>query len=145
MQKGTQNHTEAQTAQTYRTDIQVRFNDTDALGHLNNTSYALYAEQGRVAFLNTFRDEGVNLILAHISLDFLRQVRFRDAVYVLTRIAKVGRTSVTLVQEIYGNGELAARSHSVVVMFDYNTQKPVPIADEVRAQLAPYLVEGGDS
>ena len=119
----------------------MRFNDTDALGHLNNTSYALYSEQGRVEFLNKFRDEGVNLILAHISLDFLRQVRFQDVVYVLTRIAKVGRTSVTLAQEIYSNEELAARSRSVVVMFDYKTQKPVPISDEVRAQLEPHLEE----
>lgn len=125
--------------QTHRTDIQVRFNDTDALGHLNNTSYALYAEQGRVDFLDQFRNEGVYLILAHISLDFLQQVRFRDAVYVLTRIAKVGRTSVTLAQEIYSNDTLAARSRSVVVMFDYRTQKPVSVPDEVRAQLGPYL------
>ena len=130
---------DTQTQKAHRTDIQVRFNDTDALGHLNNTSYALYSEQGRVEFLNRFRDEGVNLILAHISLDFLQQVRFRDSVYVLTRIAKVGRTSVTLAQEIYGNDELAARSQSVVVMFDYNAQKPVPISDEVRAKLGPYL------
>lgn len=124
----------------HRTDVQVRFNDTDALGHLNNTSYALYSEQGRVDFLDQFRNEGVYLILAHISLDFLRQVRFRDTVHVLTRIAKVGRTSVTLAQEIYGNDELAARSQSVVVMFDYSSQKPVPVADEVRAQLGPYLL-----
>ncbi len=124
----------------HRTDIQLRFNDTDALGHLNNTSYALYSEQGRVEFLSKFRDEGVNLILAHISLDFLRQVRFQDSVHVLTQIAKVGRTSVTLAQEIYGNDELAARSRSVVVMFDYSTQKPVPISDDVRTKLEPYLV-----
>lgn len=117
----------------------MRFNDTDALGHLNNTSYALYAEQGRVDFLDQFRGEGVYLILAHISLDFLKQVRFRDAVFVLTRIAKVGRTSVTLEQEVYGNGDLAARVRSVVVMFDYKAQTPVPIPASVRAQLTPYL------
>ena len=127
------------TQKAHRTDIQVRFNDTDALGHLNNTSYALYSEQGRVDFLDQFRGEGIYLILAHISLDFLRQVRFRDTVYVLTRIAKIGRTSVTLAQEIYSNGELAARSRSVVVMFDYSSQKPVPISDDIRAQLQPYL------
>ena len=32
---------------------------------------------------------------------------------------------MTLAQEIYGNGELAARVRSVVVMFDYGSQKPV--------------------
>lgn len=124
----------------HRTEIQVRFNDTDALGHLNNTAYALYAEQGRVDFLDRFRSRGVYLILAHISLDFLRQVRFRDAVYVLTRVAKLGRTSVTLEQEIYGDDALAARARSVVVLFDYDAQKPVPVPGVVRVQLEPYLV-----
>ncbi len=125
--------------QTHRTEIQLRFNDTDALGHINNTAYALYAEQGRVDFLDTFRSEGVYLILAHISLDFLRQVRFRDSVYVLTRIAKIGTTSVTLEQEVYGNDEVSARARSVVVMFDYEAQKPTPITDEVRGQLEAYV------
>ena len=123
----------------HRTEIQLRYNDTDALGHLNNTSYALYAEQGRVDFLDRFRAEAVYLILAHISLDFLQQVRFRDAVYVLTRVAKVGRTSLTLDQEIYANDVLAAQVRSVVVMFDYGAQQPVPISGAVRAQLEPYL------
>lgn len=123
----------------HRTEIQVRFNDTDALGHLNNTAYALYAEQGRVDFLDRFRSEGVYLILAHLSLDFLRQVRFRDSVYVLTRVAKLGRTSITLEQEIFGNDALAALSRSVVVLFDYDAQKPVPFPDEVRTQLGPFV------
>ena len=30
---------------SHRTDIQVRFADTDAQGHLNNGSYAIYAEK----------------------------------------------------------------------------------------------------
>jgi len=121
----------------HRTDIQVRFSDTDALGHLNNTAYAVYAEQARVTFLDELRTGDVYLILAHISLDFLRQVRFRERVHVLTKVAKLGRTSVTLFQEIYAEDELAARVHSVVVFFDYSAQTPVLIPGAVRAQLTP--------
>ncbi len=130
----------------FRTDIQLRFNDTDMLGHLNNTSYALYAEQGRVAFMDEFRragafPEGVFVILARLELDFLRQVRYGDRVHVLTRVAKLGRTSVTLAQDIHGNDLLAARAVSVVVVFDYNTQKPVPVPERARELLEPYLPE----
>lgn len=130
----------------FRTDIQVRFNDTDMLGHLNNTSYALYAEQGRVAFMNEFRKagvlpEGVFVILARIELDFFEQVRYGDRVFVLTRVAKLGRTSITLAQDVYGADALAARAVSVVVVFDYGAQKPVPISEEMRARLEPYLLE----
>ena len=136
----------AAATQPFRTDIQVRFNDTDMLGHLNNTSYALYAEQGRVAFMDAFRrdgafSEGVFVILARLELDFLRQVRYGDRVHVLTRVAKVGRTSVTLAQEIYGDDALAARAVSVVVVFDYGLQQPVPIPERARELLEPYLFQ----
>ncbi len=132
--------------QPFRTDIQVRFNDTDMLGHLNNTSYALYAEQGRVAFMDEFRrggalPEGVFVILARLELDFLRQVRYGDRVHVLTHVAKLGRTSVTLAQEIYGDDRLAARAVSVVVVFDYGLQKPVLISERARRLLEPYLLQ----
>ena len=115
------------------------------LGHLNNTAYTIYAEQGRVALMD-FRatgalPEGVFVLLARLELDFLRQVRYGDRVHVLTRVAKVGRTSVTLAQEIYGDDALAARAVSVVVVFDYGLQQPVPIPERARELLEPYLFQ----
>ena len=68
----------------HRTDIQVRFNDTDALGHLNNTSYALYAEHARITFFQDVGGSVGSLILAHLSLDFRQQVKFGDNVAVET-------------------------------------------------------------
>lgn len=127
-------------SQPFRSDIQVRFNDTDALGHINNTSFALYAEYARVEFLDNLRTGEVYLILAHLSLDFVKQVKFREEVYVTTQVAKIGNSSVTLSQEVYASGEVAAKVHSVVVLFDYSTQKSVRISDEVREQLDQYLL-----
>lgn len=133
----------------YRTDIQMRFSDTDALGHLNNTAYALYAEQARVELFNQLQLDQVRrgdvfVILAHISLDFLRQVRFGERVHVITRVAKLGRTSVTLAQEIYAEDALAAKVTSVVVVFDFTTQKPTPIPSGLRAVFAPSDLIPGD-
>lgn len=127
-------------SQAFRSDIQVRFNDTDALGHLNNTSFALYAEYARVEFLDNLRTGDVYLILAHISLDFVKQVKFREEVYVSTQVEKMGNSSVTLHQEVYANDEVAAKVRSVVVLFDYGTQKSVRLSDEVREQLRTYLL-----
>ena len=125
-------------SQPFRSDIQVRFNDTDALGHINNASFALYAEYARVEFLDNLRTGDVYLILAHLSLDFLKQVKFREAVYVLTSVEKMGNSSLTLLQEVYAGDEVAAKVRSVVVLFDYGTQKAVRIPDEVREQLSAY-------
>ncbi len=127
-------------SQPFRSDIQVRFNDTDALGHLNNTSFALYAEYARVEFLDNLRTDDVYLILAHLSLDFLKQVKFREEVYVLTQVEKLGNSSLTLLQEVYANDKVAAKVRSVVVLFDYGTQKSVRISDEVREQLSSHML-----
>ena len=125
---------------SHQTEIQVRFNDTDALGHINNTSFALYAEYARVEFLDSLRTDDVYLILAHLSIDFVKQVKFREAVHVTTQVEKIGNSSVTLVQEVYASGEVAARVRSTVVLFDYGAQKSVRIPDEVREQLSDYTL-----
>jgi acyl-CoA thioester hydrolase len=119
----------------HRTEIQVRFADTDAQGHLNNGSYAIYAETARLAF---FRDLGSgvgSLILAHLAIDFRRQVRFGEAVAVDTWVERVGTTSVALRHAIRADGAVAADVRSVVVRFDYESQRPAPWTEAQRADL----------
>lgn len=125
---------------TFHTDIQVRFFDTDALGHVSNIAFSLYVEQARVAFFRALGMGRITLILAHISLDFRKQIKFGDAVYVETKVEKLGNTSVTLMQQVFSNNELAAEVTSVVVLFDYEAQKPKPIADDLRQKLSEYLL-----
>ncbi len=125
---------------THRCDIQVRFNDTDALGHLNNNSFAQYAEYARIVF---FRDVGVptiRLILAHLSLDFRKQVYFADPVYVETCVEKIGNSSITMKQTVFANQEPACEIRSVTVHFNYESQKSEAVPAEVRQLLADYLI-----
>src|SRR4051794_32100532 len=81
---------------THRTDIQMRFGDTDALGHINNASFASYAELGRLDFLSKLGGSVRSLILASLYIDFRRQVNLGDRLYVESWVSKLGRTSVTL-------------------------------------------------
>ena len=128
---------------TYRTDIQVRFNDTDMLGHLNNTAHALYVEQARVTFFHALGMKKITLILAHISLDFRKQVTFGDSVHVETNVEKIGNSSVTLLQNIFANHALAVETKSVVVLFDYEAQKPKKIPDDLRRGLEAFATAEG--
>ena len=59
--------------------------------------------------------------------------------YIETKVSKIGNTSVTLEQTIIANKELAAEAKSVVVLFDYDAQKPKPIAEDLREKLSEYL------
>ena len=120
----------------HRTPVQIRFGDTDALGHLNNASYAVYAEVGRLAFLETLGAEVGALILARLEVDFRAQARYGEAVAVDTWVERVGTTSVTLRQHVCADARVAAEVRSVVVRFDYAAQRPAPWPDAVRAAFA---------
>jgi acyl-CoA thioester hydrolase len=129
----------------HRTDIQVRFGDTDALGHLNNTAFAAYAEHARLSLFRSLEATAQGFILAHLSIDFLKQVGFDDRVYVLTAVERLGNTSMRLRQEIFASDELAAKARSVVVVFDYASQKPAPIPDPLRQALSRYALTDEDN
>jgi len=124
---------------THKTDIQVRFFDSDAFGHLSNIAFSLYAEQARVDFFYNMIKQSNNLILAHIDLDFLKQADLSDKIYVETSVIKIGNTSITIKQDIFANDSVACSAKSVIVLFDYDKQRPMIVPDEARALLNKYL------
>jgi acyl-CoA thioester hydrolase len=123
----------------HRLDIQMRFADTDALFHVNNGSFVVFAETGRLHFASILGSAVRALILAHIAVDFRKQVVFGESVVVETWVERVGTTSVTILQNIRANGALAAEVRSVVVSFDYATQRPIPWSPKSGAALAEYI------
>jgi acyl-CoA thioester hydrolase len=123
----------------HRVDIQMRFADTDALGHVNNGSYIVYAETGRLEFLRILGGTVRSLILANISVDFRKQVHYGAIIVVETWVERIGNTSVALLQVIRADGVVAAEIKSVVVSFDYKTQRPTPWSAESRTALSAYI------
>lgn len=119
----------------HRIDIQVRFADTDAVGHINNATYATWTELARLRFLTEGGNAPANFILAHLSIDFRRQVDHTDTVHVESRVTAIGNASFTLAQVVYANGAVAAEVKSVIVSFDYQAQRSVPIPPPFRAWL----------
>ena len=123
----------------HRVQIQVRFGDTDALGHVNNASFAAYAEVGRLDFLTCLGKSVRSLILASLYVDFRRQVRFDEHVHVETHVARIGTSSITLAQTIFAADERAADVRSTVVYFDYANGRSRELTSEMRDSLAPFV------
>ncbi len=124
---------------SHRTNIQVRFSDTDALGHLNNASFAVYVELARLEFLGALGESVQSLILANLSIDYRKQVTFGQPVHVETWVEKLGTSSITVLHTVYAGTERAADVRSVVVHFDYATNKSEPLSAEMRARLGPFV------
>lgn len=126
-------------------EIEPRFSDTDALGHISNTALPIWFEQARTPIFKIFHPslgvEAWPLIIARLEVDLLAQSYWHMPVEIRTGIGKVGNSSFHVVQEAWQNGKQVARGVAVLIHFDYDTEKALPIPDEIRAQLSEHLVD----
>ncbi len=107
---------------------QVRFSDTDMMGHISSMSYAAWAEVGRADFFAKVRDENIPwFVLVHLSLDFHREGRFGDPFAMMTRCASIGGKSMTLEQRIAIRGEPVCTLSVVMAGFDVKTRKAIAV------------------
>jgi acyl-CoA thioester hydrolase len=134
---------------THKISMMVRFGDLDAMGHLNNAKYATYVEQARIQYMTDVCGFGglwseLGMILARLEIDFKAPVLYGDQVEIYTRCARLGGKSFDLEYVITrqpANASapiIAATSRSVMVAFDYATQKTAPLSDAWRAAMTAY-------
>ena len=133
--------------------LEVRFRDCDAMGHVNNAVYLTYLEQARFshwratglssATLGSAPPEGgapadvPGVILARVEIDYRRPAKYGDLLRIHLGLAAVGRTSFTYEYEIVdATDAVVANAKTVIVRFDYATGRPVPISDEIREALS---------
>lgn len=118
-----------------RTPLRLRFCDTDMIGHINNVTFAAFAESGRVDLFNAYEFHASGLILAHLSIDFKAQVKLEDEVCIVSWIESLGSSSMQVRQELLANSEVAATTEAVVVYFDYDTNQPARVPEELRDRI----------
>ena len=127
---------------TYTVDIDVRFRDIDALGHVNNAVYATYIEQARTRFFRDVLDIDIaqsSNVLASLSIDFRRPIELPDGdVTVTVELADLGRSSATMTHEIRVGDAVAAEAEATIVALDPETGKPAPIPEDHRAKMESY-------
>lgn len=127
--------------------VTLRYSDQDAMGHVNNVAYAAFFEAGRLA-LFTAHMEGlaapdVDYVLAHLSIDYRREMHFPGEVQVGARVLKLGDKSVTTGYGAFLDGVCHATSISVSVCFDTSTRRARPFPPAMRERLLAVIAAGG--
>jgi len=109
----------------FEVDLPMRWSDADMLRHLNNAVYFRFMEEGRIQMLAAAglkAADDVGNVVVHCSCDFLRAITYPATIRVKLIVEKVGRTSLTQVNEIYVVEDLAAgpyaRGKTVLVSMD---------------------------
>ncbi|MCP1462026.1 acyl-CoA thioesterase [Bacillus amyloliquefaciens] len=124
----------------FKTDIIVRFNDCDSLGHVNNAVYFTYLEEARKELFKIFNPslsmKSWNLIVASTQCDFLQEIVYAQKVTVYTWVSQIGKSSFDVEHAIHDNNKnWIARGKVVLVSFDFNERKSVPLKEEIQEQL----------
>jgi acyl-CoA thioester hydrolase len=128
----------------YTKEINIRFSDVDAFGHVNNACYLTYIEEARIDFFEKvvgydydWSKEGV--ILARAEIDFIVPAHYKDQVYIRTSCRRIGTKSFDLAYEMYKMKEdkeiLLCSGTTVIVMFDYDNNRSIPVPEEWRKLL----------
>ncbi|MEQ1439529.1 thioesterase family protein [Fontimonas sp. SYSU GA230001] len=122
-------------------EIETRWADLDALGHVNNTRFFTFDESARLDYFGELMRsdsefwKSRGLILAHIECDFLAQLHHPSRLRVGLRISRLGRSSMNTLAGMFVGEHLIAVTRGVVVWFDYTRQKAQPIPENVRAMI----------
>ena len=118
-------------------DIEPRFRDTDAMGHVNNAVYVTYLEVARQEYWRRFWTTGystVPFVMARIELDLRSPVKLGEIVRVELRTDWISRSSFGMSYRLteVKSGRLVSDAKTVAVTFDYETETSMPVPDEIR-------------
>lgn len=116
--------------------IQLRFNDVDQFGHVNNTVYFSFYDLGKTDYFQTvcphvdWGRDGV--VVVHIETDFLAQIRATEPIAVETAVTAIGTKSFDLLQRAVNTqtGEVKCICRSVMVAFDLLQRDSKPLDEE---------------
>ncbi|UQN07337.1 thioesterase family protein [Deinococcus sp. QL22] len=132
-------------ARAHRAGIQMRYGDIDTMGHLNNAVYVQYLETSRILLM---RDLGVpddedRSVIARLELDYQREIRLGQDVFVETLVERLGNTSWTLLSRVTADGVPCTYARTVQVRVDA-ALKPTPLPAVLREQLQTLLAFSPD-
>ncbi len=119
----------------FKYPLPIRWSDMDSLGHVNNAVYLTYLEEARTHYLAAvdWNWEKFGLIVARVELDYRMPLYVKDQTFVYVRCSKMGtksfELSYSLTKEKGADIQLVAQAMTVMVGFDYQTQRTIPIPD----------------
>lgn len=113
----------------------VRWGDLDAFGHVNNSTYLIFAQEARYAW-----SKMIEMVVARAEVDFIAPIYTGD-IYIDVEIwvNKIGTSSFGVTYEMKYENEILAVVKTVQVTVSMDTKKSRPLNDAEREFLNKYL------
>lgn len=132
---------------SYSCPIKVRFSETDAFGHLNNTKVFIYFEEARIEFLKEIGlmeqwlslDSEVIPVTADLQCNYIRQVFFDERLDVFVMVHTAGNTSLDLHYMIKNKqGKICVTGRGRIVQVNKITGKATPFNEAFKKKIETF-------
>lgn len=128
---------------SYEHALTVRFRDCDSLGHVNNAVYLTYLEEARIHWIQDILSDlaigAMPIILASAQIDYRSPARFSERLIVSVRVVEVRTRSFKLAYDIACGARKVADAQTVLVTYDYDAGRTIPIPEDLKNQLQAAL------
>lgn len=129
----------------HSTPIQIRFNDVDVLGHVNNAVYLTYYDTAKAHYFTSVRKEKVDwkhvdTVIANVNCAYMAPILFGEEIEVLTSCISISEKSFRLLQIIKesDSGEIKSMCESVMVCFNPEAAASCRVPDLWRTRLSDF-------
>ena len=119
-------------------ELQTRWRDLDAFGHVNNAVFATYIENARGMLFKKwnlpFDGTGQSLIVASIMINYYQQLKHPTDIVIGQKISRIGNSSFDVESALFNKNDQIrpiATSKVIVVCFDFEQQKSVPVFEQI--------------
>lgn len=130
-----------------RTELTVRYADTDKMGVVYHANYAVYYEVGRTEMLRQLgftyarmEELGVMMPVLELHSNFRRSAHYDDTLTVVTQLNTMPDVRIRFDYQILNAaGELLNTGYTVLVFVDMKTGRPVRMPSYVADVIRPHF------
>ena len=130
--------------------IQIRFNDVDSFGHVNNTIYFSFYDLGKTTYFDELKKKfpalsEIAAVIVSAQADFLSPVFMDEQIAVQTSVTEIGNKSFKMLQQVINTetNEVKCVCRTIMVGFDKKSNNSQPIPDEWKSAIAEF--EGNEA
>lgn len=131
----------------YSTQIAPRFDDLDAVGHVNEARYITYLEQARIGYARDVLGIGlqprdVGMIVVKTAIDYIMPLHLKDVVNIHVRCSRLGRKSFDLayVMTMAVNERLVSMATMTMVAYNYEQERSMLLSEKWQRLILDYEI-----
>lgn len=113
--------------------LQLRFNDIDGVGHVNNSVYFQFSDLGKFRYMQDVVGQmhmsDIRALIVNVNCDFFAPTVMDENVEILTAVDKIGPKSIHVEQRVVNVDTLETKAivRTVLAGWDPKTGKSAPI------------------